>query len=301
MSNLKDALDREMPDAPPSTVDVDAVMLRERRRGRRLGAGAAGSAAVAVAGLVAGVVVLVPSASGGSVAGRQVSVPAANPGPATPATPTTAPDGKAPAGTKASTSPTSWPPPKCPPGTDMTVAAPEGQRPLPVGRGPQLTAALTRAVHAAAGNPRLADSRWGSVDQPLVFSGGPCDPKYAEYMASAAVLGPSGARRGDLTVFLEWDEGGETKSCHEPVIEGDVPHLACVERTGPRGEKVVAVTRRVGKQGSPTAIWYDVTITRPGGTVVLVNAGGTGPSQPNPPFTVEQLIAIGLDPGLTLT
>ncbi|HVQ96300.1 MAG TPA: hypothetical protein VMU51_35105 [Mycobacteriales bacterium] len=299
MNELKDALDREMPDAPPSTVDVDAVMLRERRRSRRLGTGAAGSAAVAVAGLVAGMAVLVPMGSGSSVAGQQVSVPAANPGPTTPVT---VPGTRTPAGTEASTSPTSWPPPKCPPGTNMEQAAPEGQRPLPVGRGPQFTAALTGAVHAAVGSPRLADSRWGSVDQPLVFSGGPCDPKYAAYMAAAAVLAPrpSNTRLGDLTVNLEWDNQYST-DCQRTRVTGEAPALACVERTGPRGEKVMAETQRIGAQGSPVAIWHDITIIRPGGTVVWVKCGGTGPSQPNPPFTVEQLIEIGLNPGLTLS
>jgi hypothetical protein len=308
MNELKDALDRVLRDPPPSAVDVDAVLVRERRRGRRLRAAAAGSAAVAAAGLITGITVLSPLGTGGGVAGRTASVPVANPG--RPPSSAPAPGNRAPSAAHGipvptlltpSSGRTSWPLPKCPPGTDMEVAAPEGQRPLPVGRGPRLTAALTKAVHAVAGNPRLADSRWGSVDRPLVFSGGPCDPKYARYMASAAVLGPSGARLGDLTVLLDWDNGSERKACR-PLPEGQgEPELACVERVGPRGEKVVAVTQRLGKQGSATAIWYDVTITRPDGTVVLVNGGGAGPGQPTPPFTVNQLIAIGLDPGLTLS
>jgi hypothetical protein len=299
MNDMKDVLDRELLDTPPSKVDVDVVMLRERRRGRRLRAGAAGSAAVAVVGLIAGITVLSPLGTGGGVAGPG-RVSSSGPAPGTKA-PSAARGSTAPA---PSGSPTSWPLPKCPPGTNMEVAAPEGQRPLPVGAGPRLTATLIKAVHAVVGDPRLADSRWGSVDRPLVFSGGPCDPKYAEYMAAAAVLGPSGTRLGDLTVFLTWDDGSERKACRQaPWVgpEAEVPELACVQRAGPRGEKVVAGTRRIGKQGTAMAIWNDVTITRRDGTVVLIEAGGAGPNQPNPPFTVNQLIAIGLNPGLTLS
>jgi hypothetical protein len=292
MNELRDALERELPDMPPSSVDIESVLRRERRRGRWLRAAAAGTAAVAVAGLISGITVLNPLGAGG--ASRGAAGPTAGPG--RPAGPV-----QAPSGGDRSTAP-SWPLPKCPPGTAMSMAAPEGKQPLPVGRGPRLTAALTRAVHAVAGNPRLAASRWGSVRRPLVFSGGPCDPHYAEYMATAAVLGPSGTRTGDLMVSMEWEQWGESPtSCREAPADTGIPNLACVERTGPHGEKIVAVTRRIGKQSTAVAIWYDVFITSPGGSVVFIDAGGSGPSQPNPPFSIDQLIAIGLDPGLTLS
>jgi hypothetical protein len=292
MNELRDALDRELRDTPPSSVDIESVLLRERRRGRWLRVATAGSAAVAVAALIGGITVLNPLGAGG--ASHSAATPTLDPG--RPSGPVQAPSG-APRGTAPA-----WPLPKCPPGTDMSMAAPEGKQPLPVGRGPQLTAALTKAVHAATGNPRLGPSNWGSVHRPLVFSGGPCDPRYAEYLASAAVLGPSGTRIGDLMAYMEWEQWGEgATSCAEAPAETDKPNLACVERRGPHGEKIVAVTRRTGKQGTPVAIWYDVFITRPGGTVVYIDAGGSGPSQPNPPFSIDQLIAIGLDPGLTLS
>jgi hypothetical protein len=287
MNELRDALERELRDTPPSGVDIESVLRRERRRGRWLRAAAVGSAAVAVAGVISGITVLNPFGAGNGAA-----VPTAGAARPSTAVPTPSESNTAPA----------WPLPKCPPGTDMSMAAPDGKQPLPVGRGPRLTTALTRAVHAAAGNPRLAGSRWGSVHRPLVFSGGPCDPRYAEYLASAAVLGPSGTRIGDLTVYMEWEQWGEgATSCREAPADTDHPNLACVERTGPHGEKIVAVTRRIGLQSTPVAIWYELYITRPGGTVVNVAAGGSGPGQPNPPFSIEQLIAIGLDPGLTLS
>jgi hypothetical protein len=63
---------------------------------------------------------------------------------------------------------------------------------------------------------------------------------------------------------------------------------------------VVAATWHGGRQGTPEATWHDVTISKPNGTVVTVSCGGAGPSHPAPPFTVGQLIKIGLDPLLTL-
>jgi hypothetical protein len=75
---------------------------------------------------------------------------------------------------------------------------------------------------------------------------------------------------------------------------------ACTASRGPHGETVVAVTWHGDRQGTPAAIWYDVTITKPDGTLVTLHSGGAGPAHPTPSVTIAQLIKIGVDPRLTL-
>jgi hypothetical protein len=308
MSDLRTQLDQEIGDAPPSRLDIDAVIGRERRRARRLRAGAGGAAAMAVAGLVAGVVGLTSVTAGTADGGAD---PAASAG----AAPQDRPGQSCPSGR-----PAAVPPPDVAEGRVaaqvdrvgmLWVHARAGarQEPLPVGAGPRLTIALRAAVRAAAGTPRLTGSEWGSVPQPLVFNAGPCDRLYpGQYLATATVRNATGARIGDLSVGLSYNfvspepKSGARAACDWPKAAWDKPDLACVERTGPRGETVVAATWRGKRLGEPLpgATEHDITVVRGDGTVVQVTAGGAG-SRTSAPFTVDQLIAIGLDPGLILT
>jgi hypothetical protein len=293
VNEFKAALDAEIGEPPASTVDVDAVVARQRRWAWVRLAGTGGGAVLAVAGLVAGMAALTGGAPSG---GTATAVPAASrststsPQPTCPSRPHRA-------------SPTASPSPWI---TDQAVptARPSSPgRPLPVGAAPRLTASLKAAVQAEAGALRLTNSRWGALPRPLEFNRGPCEPENSDqYMAAAAILTASGPRirRGDVFVLMSFDSSQASAEC--PTTDGTQPdaRASCQESHGRGGAVIVASSWYGDRQGTPPATWYDVTISKPDGTVVQLHCGGAGPTRPTPPLTIAQLIAIGEHPGLTL-
>jgi hypothetical protein len=301
MNDFRAALDRELGAPPRCAVDVDAVIERQRTRGRLRVAVLVGSAAAAVAGLVVGMMALIgvavpPGTSSTGSAGED-SVPPApsapHPGCTPPARPSPTP------------SPSPWIT-----GDPTPTAAPNRPDPaLPAGAGPRLTTALKAAVRAAVGRPKVAGSNWGTVRRPLEFNTGPCDPKdFREYMAAASVLTRTEPRvhLGDMFVIVTvvgtraGPDAPVRTRCRGADVVPEPNETACQVSRGPRGESVLAVTWHGDRQGMPPATWHDVTVSKPDGTLVTLHCGGAGPDHPTPPVTVTQLIAIGLDPRLTL-
>jgi hypothetical protein len=89
-------------------------------------------------------------------------------------------------------------------------------------------------------------------------------------------------------------------SCME--VTGD--RLGCTRSTGPHGEYVIAIERRWG-----ASVRYEVDVARTDGTaIILVStnsppaaAGESAPpTRPEPPLSLDQLVAIGTDPSLNL-
>jgi len=296
VNDLKATLDAEIGEPPRSTVDVDAVVARERLLRRLRLAGAAAAASMAVAGLVAGTLALV------GVAGPAGTSTGGAPPSGSPGLPIGTPKGAhcPPPPPSPSQSPSPWvtgdPAPTAPPRTP-----PAG---LPAGAAPRLTTALAAAVRHAVGTPKLGRSSWGISRRPLEFGGGPCHPTdFDGYMASASILTPTGpaVRLGDLFVIVTVADPSARTACTGSGSNAPAPNeTSCTASRGPRGELVVAATWSGDRQGTPPATWHDVTVSKPDGTLVTVHCGGSGPAQPNPPLTIAQLIEIGLNPGLSL-
>jgi hypothetical protein len=89
-------------------------------------------------------------------------------------------------------------------------------------------------------------------------------------------------------------------SCME--VKGD--RVGCTRSTGPHGEYVIAIERRSGP-----SVRYEVDVARPDGTaIVLVSTNSppaavgefAPPTRPEPPLSLDQLVAIGTDPSLNL-
>jgi len=300
VNDLKATLDAEIGEPPRSTVDVDAVIARERLLRRLRLAGVAGAASMAVAGLVAGTVALVGVAGPASTS-TGGAPPSGSPGLPI-GTPTGAHCPPPPPSQAASRSPTPSP---WVTGDPAPTAAPRTPPAgLPAGAAPRLTTALAAAVRHAVGTPKLGRSSWGISRRPLEFGGGPCHPTgFDGYMASASILTPTGraVRLGDLFVIVTVAEPSARTACTGSGNNAPAPtETSCTASRGPRGEVVVAATWSGDRQGTPLATWHDVTISKPDGTLVTVHCGGSGPARPNPPLTIAQLIEIGLNPGLSL-
>ena len=126
-----------------------------------------------------------------------------------------------------------------------------------------------------------------------------CDPK-ATFEAMATTTAPDGS--GNIFVLMEptWDDGlGPV--CASPGIG---TRLSCTPETGPRGEEIVKEASDMG--GGVTM--HRVLVHREDGTRILVQAENIGTSSKvggaatasKPPLTLDQLVAIGVDPALTM-
>jgi hypothetical protein len=123
-----------------------------------------------------------------------------------------------------------------------------------------------------------------------------------EYLARAKVTDASGW--GTVRLHAAYDV--QEWHCTAPgVTAGEV---SCDEGTGTGGEKWVFDVINDAANGRPDIIMYQLIVSKPDGTNLQLsaensdsirNAGGT-PTRPTPPMTKEQMLAVALDPGLTL-
>ncbi|SEF37043.1 hypothetical protein SAMN05421837_112154 [Amycolatopsis pretoriensis] len=271
---------------PVSTVDVEAVLDRERRRARvrrvAIPWTAAGAGVAAV--VVGAAFVFAPGERG------TVLVPA-NPPPASPDPCAVSP----------------FPPQTGPPIPEKTDVAAN-----------RLTGVLTAAVqqkvaygtklqpHAEGEYPK------GKQHGPLtffhVFSAQVAHDGYCsggeDYFLAAATTA-EGPRKGNIWAIVTRLGGHAT-----PATEcGDPPEnmqQSCERKAGPHGEIVVEETL-----SSPGQATFNRTnVTKLDGTGVMVEAQNVaddakknhpdGPDMPSPPLSLAQLTDIALDPGLTL-
>jgi hypothetical protein len=269
---------------PPSTVDVDAVLDRERRRARvRRVANPWTAAGAGVAAVAAGaVLVLAPGDPGPSLV---------QPGAAAP-----------------------------PPSSDACGLAPRPTGALPTEKAAvaagRLTTVLTAAVQQrlAAGTTlgvhTLGQYPKGTQHGPLAFyhvfsalvakdstcSGG------EDYFMAAASTSKKALKGGVWAIVTRL--GGNATPATECQRAPDGTQGSCNRRTGPHGETIVEETFTM--PGGPTV--NRVNVTKPDGTGVLVEAQNTArdakqgdaPDMPSPPLSLAQLAEVALDPGLTL-
>jgi len=287
MSDLRNQLDAAMGDPPRSTVDLDAIVRRQRRAGRLRVAGAGGATAAVLAGAVAGAIALTgaPAPSGVDTASPSPSAAGSAPAPRPTATATPTPRPR---------------PTSCPPGTRPSVEQGFPGPPLPPGRAGELTAALQTAVRAETKATRLYpyDDK-GAVRQPLRFHGGPCDPE-ERFRGAYFALAKFGPRLLDPLVDVSVKTSALLSVCSADDTVADAGTVRpCERHTGPGGELIESRVQR-GEFQSLRQVQAEVVITKGDGTVVQLRAVIQGRDTGQPPLSVAQLIRIGLAPGLTL-
>jgi hypothetical protein len=269
---------------PPSTVDVEAVLDRERRRARvRRVANPWTAAGAGVAAVAAGAVfALAP----GDPAPSFVQPGAAAPPPSADACKLLPRTTGAPLPEKA------------------TVVADRLTTVLTDAVRQRVAAGTTLGVHTMGQYPK------GTQHGPLAFfhvfsapvaKDSTCSGGEDYFMAAASTT--EKARKGNVWAIVTRLGGNATPAteCSPPPerTEG-----SCHRRTGPHGETIVEETLIL--PGGPTV--NRVNVTKPDGTGVLVEAQNTArdakqgdaPDMPSPPLSLAQLAEVGLDPGLTL-
>ena len=260
MTDLRSVLDDQIGELPPSTVDIGAIVARQRR-GTMLRRVAAGTAAAGVATALA--VAALPGE------GAPATVPGARPAPGCsgPA-PTTVP-------------PSPWVDPSAAP-----TAPPETDGGLPVGAEARLTGALRAAAESHLRTVRLRPL--GGDREPFVFAGGPCaQARRDSYHAAAMVTSPTGRELGIVSL----DVGLSTNTACR------IPADGCTVDTRPDGT-VVRVRNDRGDLQGVLAVRVIVVIDKPDGTILQLLANG--PYDGRPALSAAVLTKIGLDPGLTL-
>jgi hypothetical protein len=293
----KQLFDDAIGEVPPSTVDVDAAIVRGRRAGRlRRVANPAVAAGVAVV-LLTGVVAYTLTS------GDDGGTPVGGPPGTTSAAPPSSTTQELPDGVSTVEPDDTVPPPQC-----------EGRLEPAAEAAARLTLATTDAVKAQrpdlelSANPEgdyPAGTPHGPLDYHQVNAADPgielsiCDPK-ATFEATATTTSADGS--GNIFVLMEptWHDGlGPV--CATP---GLGTRTFCAPETGSRGEEIVKQTAEMG--GGITM--NQVLVHRQDGTRILVQAenigtsGKTGhaPTASKPPLTLDQLAAIGVDPALTM-
>ncbi|TQM83044.1 hypothetical protein FHX81_5457 [Saccharothrix saharensis] len=295
----KHLFDDAIGEVPPSTVDVDAVIVRGRRAVRlRRVANPAVAAGVAVVALTGAVAYTLTGGSGGAapVGGSSGTTSAVSPSPTTPA------------GSKVSTPSVitvddKVPPPQC--GGRLESAAEAAAR---------LTLAATNAVKAQrpdldlSANP-AGDYPAGTPHGPLDFHQvNPTDPtaelSICDTAATFEAWATTTAADGTGNIFFlmspTWYDG-LGPMCDYP---GLGTRLSCVAETGPKGEEVIKQTADMGNG----ITMNQVLVHRTDGTRLLVQSenvdttgkSGNASTTPQPPLTLDQLVAISVDPALTM-
>ncbi|HET8641540.1 MAG TPA: hypothetical protein VFM37_06360 [Pseudonocardiaceae bacterium] len=302
----RNIFDEAIGDVPPSSVDVDAIVARQRRAAlvRRVGGPAvvAGTAVVAVA---FGAALVVPGGLGGN-SGGGIAPGAGSSAPAAPS-PSELPS--------SSPRPSGSNPPS---GVPNPCALPADLDPIPgdpadvaARLGAALEAAVSQQLPEAQLSTNPINQYNGRLYGPLEFmhvyqegvdyGNGSCAMHQDYYLARARITDAAGA--GNLLAYVGRAEehGTDLLRC----AAGMSPERTfCEERTGPGGEQLI-VTTLVVESG---AIVHRIDATRPDGTMVTVDSQNVGSDikedgpvqRPTPPLTHDQLIAIALTPGLTL-
>lgn len=278
----KDRFDAAIGAVPPSTVDIDAVLDRERRRARAAGSWTIAGASAAAAAVVAAIV-FVPGDPGGATV-MPGNSPSASPDPCAhdPFPPQTG----------------------APIPETADVAA------------SRLSGVLRSAVsQRAASGTKLQPHAEGEYPKgkqhgPLtffhVFSArvpyeGACSGGEDYFRAAATTVGAAG--KGNVWAIVTRLGGNATPatSCSPPPDEAKG---SCDRTSGPNGETIVALTFTVPGRATVN----QVNVTKSDGTGVIVEAQNIAtsaklkapPDMPSPPLSLAQLKAVALDPGLTL-
>jgi hypothetical protein len=276
MPTYQDLFDTVIGVEPPQRLDVDEMMRRSRRRLARRRA----------AGVVAASLAVVVVAVGVSAATGRLSL------------------GKERIGTPPTPTATTTTPAPAPTGEKIPTVGPQPTEPASEAS-TRLSAAMQAAVlRVAVGGQLLPYDPVGSdfpFQVPPSGQGQPVLP-YRGY-ANVQIDGRSGH---PLLVI----ELGVIGSVDRPTCAGKPE---CVESTGPRGERIVAITETITKDSDHQiaqviqdvhGIIYTVWVEHPNGDYVKVEHSNF-PEDGVPPFQApllsrDELVQIAVDPGLTL-
>jgi hypothetical protein len=275
MDVLSESLRRATQAAPPTRIDVDALIAGERRRRHVLiGGSVMGTAAASVAVLLLAQVLISPGTSG-PAPGPLVGGPTGCVAP----TPTTSTPPAQPTGGKASPDPSAAPAaedhgPYAGPTAGLEPVPYQGTEPVDAAKS-RLSNAFADALRAAL--PGVPFRDWADPNCPL--------PQFITYdpafpYESAAVITDAHGR-GDIVVHL-YRAPAQRPSCELCSWQQDMPGGGLA----------------FGYPDDPTR----VDIWRPDGTgdmILAVDHRGD-PARPTPPATREQMIAIGGYPTLSL-
>ena len=133
------------------------------------------------------------------------------------------------------------------------------------------------------------------------YGSGSCVMQQDYYLARAVITDPAGT--GNLTAMVGTAEGSFRMPCSTP--ESFTPEqVFCQERTGPGGEEYTVSTLK--PEGGATV--HRVDLVKPDGTMIILDSQNVADdiksnspvTAPDPPLTLDQLVAIALTPGLTL-
>ncbi|MET1072371.1 MAG: hypothetical protein ABWY11_06965 [Umezawaea sp.] len=271
----KTLFDEAIGAVPPSTVDVDAIIARQRRAERfRLSAHPWTSAAAGIAVVAIGAAVVLAPGGGSIGAG---SGPPGGCGSLLPTTPPLAED-EAAVSTRLS---------------HVFAAAVEGMVP------PMTKFGKTSAADYPLGTKHEPLDFYHAFS-PIVETDSGCSGGEDHFAAGASVGG--GGVLGNVLVVVGRLGGHAT-----PMAEcgsGSEERLQCERSTRPDGTVVVTTTI-----SGPTGVrTFCADVTKPDGTGVLVRSANVTtdskraaePEAVAPPFTHEQLVQLALDPGMTL-
>jgi hypothetical protein len=278
VKEFRTVLDDEIGEPPRSTVDIESVIARQRRRTGLRVSGTVAAAVLAVAVAAAGSGAFVRTDGGGSAATDGRPTPASAPAPTCAAVPA---------------SPTPAPSPRVSGGATPTGTAAKAYPPLPIGAETRLTDALRTAVTKEIPAARLAAQPVdGESHPPLQFFDGPCDPHDSDfYTAIAAVRTAAGAPAGRLLVMVQTSED---TGC---TLTGG--NVGCQVSHGRNGETVMSLTRTGEQQGEVKSVNL-VVVFKPDGTVLQLLAEGPPGTHLRAPLAVAALTRIGLASGLTI-
>jgi len=274
----KQLFDDAIGTAPLSTVDVEAVIEKQRRAARVRVVANPWVATVAAVVAVAAVVWTLPGASG-----------------------------NAPADPTGDAGPTSESPIDCLEGGEGMPTAPATPED-PAATSTRLTNVLRAALEA--NGPGLI---WESAEPTFshVFREGSrindhsCMSPEDVFAAEANTADALGV--GSLWIRVGRDGGQNElpKTCDQSESAVSIPPYTCTARTGPNGETIV-----IWESDDDGVHRYRVNVTKADGTTVLIDSHNVplsrdgveinGPTRPEAPLSIEQTIAVAVDPGLTM-
>jgi len=269
-----DLFERVIGDAPPSTVDIEALVCGQRRAARRRIAGTV-AAVVATTGLLTAAALTVGRpAPGGHTPPLGVPVASAT-APGVSVTPPPTPGQ------------TAYAPFVGPPVTEPSPAARQ-----------RLEAAMRHAVLAVAPGAAFRTANGGSgfdmrhVDQPIA---GTPPGNIPSFTYSGTTVVRVGIRQGDLSILVA-RAGPFREGC------GGLPGATCEPVTGPRGETGFLLSQVLASDHREAQyhLWLDRAGVDAGTITVDLMVDAPAGGQPDPPLTADQLVHIAEDPALTL-
>jgi hypothetical protein len=281
MEQLSEALNRAAADPPPTGIDLDHLIAREHRaRGRRRWL--AGSAAALAVLVATGTAVLVgPGGWSGAVPGTE---------PTTKTDPGVRPQEL---GRCSQNRPVATTPGGGPGGEKPAETSPPSLRPAPTEPTDAAVLRLSLALNATLGDVlpgfSVADHIHPNCEA-IQFA-----PTTSPFLYEAVVVAKDATGYGRIAIGL-------MPATAEPPIGGCGDEETCVRETLPDGTLI----QKIGGVVLGAGLHNQVAIVRPDGTALVLfsqnvqNPDETVTTRPTPPATVDQLIAIGTDPGLTL-